>query len=509
MRKFKIFKIFILTLLAASVCSCNKYLDLKPQDGITQQDFWQTKEQVQSAVIGCYTGLLTASSSGHTIPDFMFMWGELRADMISASSSSTLGSSNDELNVISDNILSTNTVTDWAAFYRVINYCNTVIDYAPNVLKTDKTFTQAQLNGYLSEALTIRSLLYFYLVRSFGDVPLKLKSTTTDNDLVQLATTPQKTVLNQIVTDLNTAEGYAVASYGTNAYDKGRVTKYTVNALQADVYLWMDRYADCITACDKVINSGRFGLVAGDAGWFNTLYVNGNSSESIFELQFDTQLLNPFYNMFLTSTKRYLAEPNIIEDFYGVDSNDDNDKDIRGADAAVHTADLTIWKYVGLTANTTRTVDISYAHWIVYRYADILLMKAEACANSGRGQDALDLITTIRTRANALTSNGSTIQGTDQHPDPTDVNGLTDYIVAERAREFAFEGKRWYDVLRNAKRNNYARIDILINTIAKSVPPDMQQSAINKFMDHNSHYFPIFQHELTTDPNLVQNPFYK
>jgi hypothetical protein len=439
----------------------------------------------------------------------MFMWGELRADMISASSSSTLGSSNDELNVISDNILSTNTVTDWAAFYRVINYCNTVIDYAPNVLKTDKTFTQAQLNGYLSEALTIRSLLYFYLVRSFGDVPLKLKSTTTDNDLVQLATTPQKTVLNQIVTDLNTAEGYAVASYGTNAYDKGRVTKYTVNALQADVYLWMDRYADCITACDKVINSGRFGLVAGDAGWFNTLYVNGNSSESIFELQFDTQLLNPFYNMFLTSTKRYLAEPNIIEDFYGLDSNDDNDKDIRGADAAVHTADLTIWKYVGLTANTTRTVDISYAHWIVYRYADILLMKAEACANSGRGQDALDLITTIRTRANALTSNGSTIQGTDQHPDPTDVNGLTDYIVAERAREFAFEGKRWYDVLRNAKRNNYARIDILINTIAKSVPPDMQQSAINKFMDHNSHYFPIFQHELTTDPNLVQNPFYK
>jgi hypothetical protein len=271
----------------------------------------------------------------------------------------------------------------------------------------------------------------------------------------------------------------------------------------------MDRYADCITACDKVINSGRFGLVAGDAGWFNTLYVNGNSSESIFELQFDTQLLNPFYNMFLTSTKRYLAEPNIIEDFYGVDSNDDTDKDIRGADAAVHTADLTIWKYVGLTANTTRTVDISYAHWIVYRYADILLMKAEACANSGRGQDALDLITTIRTRANALTSNGSTIQGTDQHPDPTDVNGLTDYIVAERAREFAFEGKRWYDVLRNAKRNNYARIDILINTIAKSVPPDMQQSAINKFMDHNSHYFPIFQHELTTDPNLVQNPFYK
>jgi len=509
MRKFKAFKIFIFTLIAASVCSCNKYLDLKPQDGITKQDFWQTKEQIQSAIIGCYTAMATTSSSGHTIPDYMFMWGELRADMVAASSSSTLGVSNDELNVISDNILSSNRVADWAAFYRVINYCNTVLDYAPNVLKTDKTLTQTQLNNYLSEALTLRSLMYFYLVRTFGDVPLKLKSTSSDADLVQLAKTPQKDVLNQIINDLNTAESYAVVTYGNTPFDKGRVTKYTVNALQADVYLWMDRYADCIAACDKVINSGRFGLVAGDGGWFTTLYANGNSNEGIFEIQFDNQLLNPFYNMFLTNSKRYLAEPDIIEDFYGVDNNDDKDKDIRGADAAVHTADLTIWKYVGLTSTTSRTPDISYAHWIIYRYADILLMKAEACANSSRGQDALDIITQIRTRANALTSNGSTIQGTDQTVDPTDVAGLTDYILAERAREFAFEGKRWFDVLRNAKRNNYARIDILINTIAKSVPPDMQQSAINKFMDHNSHYLPIYQYELTTDPNLVQNPFYK
>jgi hypothetical protein len=81
--------------------------------------------------------------------------------------------------------------------------------------------------------------------------------------------------------------------------------------------------------------------------------------------------------------------------------------------------------------------------------------------------------------------------------------------LEERAREFAFEGKRWYDVLRNAKRNNYKRLDILLNMVASTVPGNLQQSAIAKTKDPNSHYFPIYQYELQTDKNLVQNPFYK
>ena len=93
-------------------------------------------------------------------------------------------------------------------------------------------------------------------------------------------------------------------------------------------------------------------------------------------------------------------------------------------------------------------------------------------------------------------------------PDPADVNAVSDYILAERAREFAFEGKRWFDLLRFAKRNNYARLDILLDLVTRSVPSDRQQSAIAKFKDFNSHYLPINSGELQDDPNLVQNPFY-
>ena len=129
-------------------------------------------------------------------------------------------------------------------------------------------------------------------------------------------------------------------------------------------------------------------------------------------------------------------------------------------------------------------------------------MKAEALNELGNGQDALDLIYTVRARANAL-------DATDYKPGPSDKNLIQDFIIDERAREFCFEGKRWFDVLRNAKRNNYARLEILLNMVSLSAPSNSQQSAQAKLRDFNSHYMPIFLYEIQTNKLLVQNPFYK
>jgi hypothetical protein len=485
----------IVVLLSVVVCgaSCKKWLALQPQDGITREEFWQTKEQVQSAVVGCYSSMLDGPLSTD-----LFMWGELRADMIAPGP----GATQEDLDVMNVNTLPTNSIANWAAVYKTINYCNTVVDFAPGVLANDNTLSQAQLNAYLAEARALRALMYFYLVRSFKDVPLKLNSTASDQDLLQLPKTAQDTILRQIVTDLNFADSNAVFSYGSNYYDKGRITKYTVKAILADVYLWLDRYEDAIKACDFIISSNKFGLIAGNSGWFNNLYYTGNSNEGIFEFQFDAQKLNPFYGLFATNKARYLASAEVMDNIYTIDFTNDLNKDIRGEGASVRTSDNSIWKFIGVDFNTIRAADASYAHWFVYRYADILLMKAEALNQLGRGVEALPLVETIRARAGALAAT-YTIQ------DPADKRSMTDFILNERAREFAFEGKRWYDVLRNAKRNNYERIDILVNTVLKAVPAIRQQSAIGKLRDFNSHYFPIYVYELNTDPNLVQNPFYK
>jgi len=81
---------------------------------------------------------------------------------------------------------------------------------------------------------------------------------------------------------------------------------------------------------------------------------------------------------------------------------------------------------------------------------------------------------------------------------------------ARRSAELrAFEGKRWFDLLRFAKRNNYARLDILLDLVTRSVQSDRQQSAIAKYKDFNSHYFPINASEIANDPRLIQNSFYK
>jgi len=129
-------------------------------------------------------------------------------------------------------------------------------------------------------------------------------------------------------------------------------------------------------------------------------------------------------------------------------------------------------------------------------------MKAEALNEAGQGAEALNLIYTIRRRANALTA-------TDLTPSASDKSLIQDFILQERSREFCFEGKRWYDVLRFSKRNNYARIGFLLNSVSMSVPSNLQQSAQAKMQDHNSHYFPIYLFELQTNSLLVQNPFYR
>lgn len=509
MNKFKNILVRI-TLFAVvlSIVSCKKYLDLKPENGIIRENFWKTKEQLQSAVIGCYSSLLAPPPgvNDRALPEYLFLWGEMRGDMIATTTNST----GEDIEILNGNIQPSNSIVNWRSVYRTINYCNTVIEFGPQVLQNDKTLTQQALNAYLAEAKALRALMYFYLVRSFSDVPLVLTATSSDSKIQQLPKSTQAEVLAQILKDLDEAEADVAVSYGFRTYDKGRITRYTVNAIQADVNLWMDQYDACITACNKIINSNQFGLVDGSSrgSWFSTVYVSGNSNESIFEFQYDRVVLNTFYNM-LRSRARFVASATAMEEVFPVDMRTPDSLDIRGDGSSLRFADGGIWKYIGVDDNTARTNDASYAHWFVYRYPDVLLMKAEALAQSAdqdatKGQAAIDLIKQVRNRLHLPAG-----YVTERTPAENDKDAITDYILEERAREFAYEGKRWYDLLRVAKRNNYARLELLVDVVSKSVPGDRQQSAINKIQDKRSHYFPIYEYELSTDDNLVQNPFYQ
>ena len=496
----KIKTILAIFFVFISVTSCDDYLDLRPQDGIIREEFWKTKEDIQAAVIGMYSSLLNSPPGVSDLPmsQYLFMHGELRGDMIAAGPNVT----EDQRDIMNSNIMPSNDLTNWAIFYRTINYCNTIIDLAPAVKQKDPTLTQTQLNNFLSEALAIRAYLYFTLARTFKDVPLKLTATLTDEDNFQLPVTPQKEVFAQIIKDLKLAEEYAVTDYGDVASNHGRITVYAINAMLTDVYLWNDNFQEAFDAADKVNKSGKFGLITvSNNTWFNTVFAKGNSPESIFEFQYTKTNLGPFYNIF-SLRPQFLASATVLEDVYGVNFENPNDKDIRGDRTALVAGTNEIYKYTGLDNDTRKELQDADTHWFVYRYTDVLLMQAEALAELNRGPEALAIIEFIRLHREA-------IDMTTEMIDTGNKKEVIDYILAERSRELAFEGKRWFDMLRNARRNNYARLDILTDAALLSAPPEQQQSIVAKLKDPNSHYLPINTYELFTNKKLVQNPFYK
>lgn len=506
----------MLSMLAVFNSSCSKWLDLAPQDGLTRNEYWKTKEQLDAAVMGCYASLLGGSSM--PLAKYLFLWGELRGDMvvpaIDPSSDSEFATLNaikrDEVNMIRTDIASTNIITNWEAVYKTINYCNTVIKYGPTVIDNDKTLSSEQLNAYLGEAYGLRGLMYFYLLRTFGEVPLKLEPTSTDADVIDIKKSSKEDVYMQIKSDVEFAVKNCLPQYLTLEEDKGRINLYTAYALQADVLLWGEDYEGCINACDKVIQSGRYRLFpqgSSQSDWFYYVFYQGNSTESLFEFQFYEGRLNPFMEMFLVNKELNAAEWISTGNLYGIDQINPDNRDIRASGTSFLETNSMISKFVGGRSSTAT----SFAHWFVYRYADVLLMKAEALAwlspgNQENGIQALNIVKDLRLRRNAFAKVGDRDI---EEPQPSDSQKISDYILDERAREFAFEGKRWFDVLRNAKRNNYQDDKVLMDMVRSSAPAAKQQIVLNKYRDRRSHYLPIYFYELQTNKALIQNPFYQ
>ncbi|MDR1417077.1 MAG: RagB/SusD family nutrient uptake outer membrane protein [Prevotellaceae bacterium] len=518
--------------LAAALSSCTGWLDLKPYDGVVEDDYWKTKEDVHSVVIGCYSSLLNKNM----VNNFIY-WGEARADMIASTSAS--GSA--LLYIMRGEITPENAIVKWDEFYATINQCNKVIEKAALVKEQDQTFNDNLYLQYIGEVTAIRSLMYFYLVRSFKDVPLVLKASDDDTQDYYYAKTDGGAILDSLILHLESVLSDLPIAYDSNDQSKGRITCWAAMALLADIYLWQENYEKCSELCTRIIGSGQFSLIpvsrelvqvldnasvvvdtvyyanTSDADYlFDQLYIVGNCVESIFELQFPKQhetLANPFYDLFNSNRPKITSNDLILDELVFPESERDKEaEDVRGSSFSYRGGYL--WKYVGTSrsGNILRTSQ-EFPHWIVYRYADIILMKAEALNQLGiRGNsqallsEAYGLVRQIRERANA-------VENSDSDPG-TPINGkaLEKLILNERARELAFEGKRWYDVLRFARRDSYGVNDenreYLMQLAINSAPPEKQASLQVKYTNSWFLYWPIYVNTVEINKNLIQNEFY-
>lgn len=480
-------KIMLVALSVNSAGGCNSWLDLQPENKQTTDMFWKSKEEVEAVITSGYNGLRSCLY-------YFVNWGELRGD---------------GLEIVYDyygletvknlNILPTNGICNWATVYATIGRANAVIRYAPEVLERDLTMTAEDLNGYLAEAVFIRSLCYFYLVRTYGEVPLILEPYIDDERDYAVAKTGEAVVLAQLLEDLNAYVGRAKEGYKVAWQKWGRATKWAMYALMADIYLWQGDYEGVLSACGQ-LEKGGFALLPKDE-WYE-LYNPGNSKESIFELQFSRdygQQWGSYYLFYYSATYDYHE--------YGpgsqsIDLFDENPDDIRGSGGSY--VGNRIWKYTGTKhagqEGIART-DIGYANWIVYRYAEILLMKAEALILSGASHygEAMDLVSQVRQRAGVRA-----IAAT-----PSTQYEALQIVMNERQRELLAEGKRWFDIMRMAKRNNWEYKEYLLSALLRDVP--VRELAVwrNKLSDVNAYYLPVYDAEIKNSRGtLVQNSYY-
>lgn len=471
----------LLTLIVIMVwhSSCNEWIDIEPENELIKQEFWKTSDDIMSVMAATYNALRATTERSLVL-------GEVRADFITVSSSLF----SDYARIGNNDITSTNDKVKWKDFYNTINLANTVMFYAPLVQELDKTLTNEIIHQMESEMLFLRSLSYFYIVRLWKEAPLVLFPTVSDTVEFYYPKSSEPVIMRQIVADLKRASALSsdqLNLIGSIPY-QGRANKYAIQALLADVLLWQEDYVGCIAYCDSIINSGRFSL-ENNNDWFKLYYPGNSTKESIFEIQYDDKLIgqeNPMYENRMFGTLGVDIEAMAF----------DEDNDIRICDGWGPR-----WKYWGIDetgmSSRQRTDSERDVNFIYYRYAEVLLMKAEALAETGNFESANYLVQQVAERAGVT------------HIPTYSITSFRTALFTERGREFGGEGKRWFDIIRFAKRNNYENKKLIMDILLGKAG-DANELAImrTKVIDTMSYYLPIHEDEILYNRNMVQNPFY-
>ncbi len=506
--KKSIFQTITCLAVIITLSGCSDWFSITPQSEMVAEDFWKDKTDVASAVSSCYRGMCEGNFVRRLI-----VWGEVRSDNV------IYGQSNetDLTYVLNASISPSNSYTQWGDFYTVINNCNTVLAKAPSVRDNDPNFSQAELNQYLAEVKAIRAFCYFTLVRTFNEIPYISEPYLDDTREYKVAQSSADSILNVLIEDLKSVEGDVAKEYAVNtAYNKGRVTQKAIWALIADMCLWRQDYNQCITYCDKIINTNAYNplTLVPASQYFSKVFFDGNSDESIWELQFDYNTNNgAVTSMYGGTNTNPLLCASSLSDLRG--SSFFREKDYRRCNAFVlNNGSYMIKKYVANhTSNDLTTIKASdfvwgnsTSNWIFYRLADAYLMKAEALVERNTGNDITDavaLVSQIYDRSNPDLDPGSLISSYNQAM-------ARDLVFDERQREFLFEGKRYFDIVRRIRREG-SPTDIVSNyLLAKYVSMSLDQTTVfSKLNDPDAIYFPINQDELKLNTLLHQNRFYE
>ncbi len=483
---------YIAWVLGASILlpACQDQLDLQPvsqtvvgESGSgTAGSAIKDAASAEAALAGSYA-IFKNGSAEYYVMDY-FILGDGQSDNSYAGADNAAWFEVDEFRILSTNAVA---ARDWRYLYNHVASANSIIANVPKV--TDASLSAARKAQIVGEAKFIRARAYFDLVRIFGDVPLvvdELPTITSENveeiygQLYPARSTAEQ-VYAQILKDLDEAAP-AVPKSGPN---KMTVTSGAVYTLQAKVYATRKDWAKVKENADKVIALGYTLMPNFEDLWDGK---HENSAEAIFELNFEDWSTGGNWgsSMFYgTDWKKFNTPSNDLVKAF------DDEKDVVRKASSIYTANVTgKWsdKYWGLTkfpfAYKMRNTDASQ-NIIMYRLADVLLLKAEALNETGDLAGARTLVNQIRTRAKLAATPAA------------DQVAMRLAIEKERRLELAFEGQRWYDLLRTGR----------VVPVMEAVK-DGAGNSLNYKPTENRLVWPIPQGEIDKNTNLTQNKGY-
>ncbi|HEU4791843.1 MAG TPA: RagB/SusD family nutrient uptake outer membrane protein [Flavobacterium sp.] len=468
--------------------SCADDLNLESESLITSNAFWKTEDDAKAAVNGMYFNFRTQTQQNY------YLLGGSRSAEIKGGVQSPLNYAN----YYNNNLTAQNVDVEWAGLYTVVQQANLILKYVPTI--TFSSTTVKEQKRYLAQAYTMRALAYFIMARSWGGVPIV--TTPTENTNQNEYIVPRNT-LEETFAFIKSDIESALANFPDENINKVQLSKSAANALKAEVNLWTAKQlnggATDLNAALSAINAipAGFTLLPNFKDVFS--YTNKGNSEVLFAVRYSLtdvpSNLSDNWNSFMyVGPSDYpgatTAEATAMFGTLGSGSGNAGISRVQPDPAhfnfaatdvrkdatyltlrnSANTADVVtgLMKYNGTVDGTLRrfTSDI-----IIYRWADILLMKAEI--KNALGQDPTVEMDQVMKRADATASFTNSSKAAND-----------DVILNERLKELAFEGKAWWDLVRFNKTGNL---------------PSMTGKQI---------LFPISQNTINYNPKVTQNPGY-
>lgn len=481
--------------LVSTFGSCTKFVDYNPQEDyqITADNYFKTAEDYQKMAIGVYSPmqwLWSIPVIGEVASDNSVSGGENATDNIALQQI-------DDYQIVANN---SNLTEIWKACYEGINRANYLEENKAKLDFTGKT-------ALYGEVYFLRAYYYFELVKMFGGVPLFIDKRLSVGDSKKFQRATKAQVYAQIETDLTAA----IAALPVSNSQQGRATKYAAQALLGKVYLYQDKFTEAAAMLENVV-TGPFSLVTNYGNIF--LQAGENGSESIFEVQYSNA--SPFYDWSnpgrgqgnlavqicgirnLTGTSPYasgwstnLPTANLAAAFAAGDTRKtvtvldieayktaNAGMNITYTVAPYKNTGLYNQKYLPRVGQTSGQVELNYLNnYRAIRYADVLLMAAEANNRMATPNDAKAVLYLNQVRARAFGDNLHNVNATG--------TALKTAIWDERRLELGMEGHRFFDLVRTGQA----------------------ASKITGWVANKNEVFPIPQAEVDIS-GLTQNPGY-